>query len=231
MTQRLPLIPTVFFILILCGLGTWQLHRLEWKKGILAGIEAAQKAEPINLNQQYLRNLTINDYQRVTVLGRFDHTHEFYMPSRVHKGDVGFHIVTPLTTPMGQTYLINRGWVPHAQELPATRAAGQVSGEVQITGIARLPAKPTRWQPPNDIPRNRWYGYDLTLMYLGAEIKTDAPQFYIEADDAPNPGGLPIGGVTKLEIPNNHLQYALTWYSLAVLIGLIFAVNRFKRAA
>lgn len=226
--QRLPLVPVVFFVLILCGLGTWQLQRLEWKKQILADIETAQQAEPLDLNEQFMRNITMPDYQRLKVTGHFDHAHEFYVPSRVHDGKVGFHIVTPFITPMGQTYLVNRGWVPLEQKLPATRSAGQVEGEVTLQGLARIPQSPSRWQPPNDVAHNLWYGMDLPLMYISSDIKTGPPLFYIDADASPNPGGLPIGGITRLNISNNHLQYAITWYSLAAIIAFIFAANRLR---
>jgi len=231
MQQRLPAIPAAVFILVFLGLGFWQLERLKWKEELLASIATAQQAEPVDLNEHYALNFTVPDYQRVKVTGRFDHEHEFYFASRVHDGQVGFHIVTPLTTPMGQTYLINRGWVPFDRQAPETRKEGQVAGEVTITGIARLPKPPSRWQPVNDMPRNRWYGYDLSLMYVAANIQTQPLQFYIEADAAPTPGGLPVGGVTRLEIPNNHLQYAITWFSLAGLLGLMFAVSRLRRRA
>lgn len=227
--QRLPVIPTAVCVLILCGLGVWQVERLKWKEQWLADIAIAQQAEPIDLNENYTLNYTLPDYQRVKLTGTFDHAHEFYFPSRVHNGQVGFHIVTPLLTPMGQTYLINRGWVPIEKQEAATRPAGQVEGPVTITGIARQPHPASRWQPVNDVVNNRWYGFDLSLMYASVEIKTQPPQFYIEADDAPNPGNLPLGGVTRLEIPNNHLQYALTWFSLAAILTGMFVVSRLRR--
>lgn len=231
MTQRLPLAPTVVIVTLLGCLGAWQMYRLQWKEGILKEIAAVQNAPAIDLNNEPLRDLTVPDYQRVTVRGRFDHSHEFLIASRVHDGQVGYNVVTPFSTAMGQTYLVNRGWIPIDNEKPATRSAGQIDSETQIQGIARHPAAPTRWQPANDVARNRWYGYDLGLMYIAAEVKTKPLSFYIEADATPNPGGLPIGGVTKLDIPNNHLQYALTWYGLGALIALIFAVNRLQRAS
>lgn len=228
--QRLPLVPTLLFILLLIGLGTWQLQRLQWKEALLAEIHAAQSAKPVDLNAEPTRNLTIANYQHVKVRGFFDHARELHMTSRVHDGQVGYHIVTPLRADTGITYLINRGWVPVDKEAPATRSSTQPEGEVTLTGIARLPAAASRWQPANDVPHNRWYGYDLGLMYQVIGVSLTPPAFYIEADGN-GTANLPIGGVTQLDIPNNHLQYAFTWYGLAAMIGLIFVINRIKRSS
>jgi surfeit locus 1 family protein len=140
---------------------------------------------------------------------------------------------------------INRGWVPDARKAPETRAEGQVPGEVEVRGLVRH-VRAGWFAAQNDPGRNLWYWPDIAAMTAAAF--PDDPQraaggsprpaslpLVIEADAKPEPlGGLPRGGVTRLDLPKRHLEYALTWYGLAMtLVGVYFAfaVSRLRAAA
>jgi Uncharacterized conserved protein len=139
--------------------------------------------------------------------------------------------VTPLMLEDGKTaVLVDRGWVPIDRQAPDSRRAGQGPGQVPVAGIARQPAKPGAFTPDNRPDQNRWYWPDLTAMAAHAGLLQVAP-LLLEAGPAANPGGLPVGGQNYINLPNNHLQYAITWYSLAAVLVVIYLVSRRRGGA
>jgi surfeit locus 1 family protein len=124
--------------------------------------------------------------------------------------------------------LVNRGFVPFELKDASLRKEGQVEGWQTIVGLARNPLseKPSAIIPDNDPAKNVFYWKDLGVMAetSGVGEPSNYLGFFVDANDAPNPGGLPVGGVTILDMPNSHLQYAVTWYGLALaLIGVMGA--------
>jgi len=117
--------------------------------------------------------------------------------------------------------LINRGWIPYDKKPAATRGAGQIAGPVVIEGILRQDKRQGLFMPANDAAKNIWFWYDLPEMARAASVPTALP-VYVEAGPAANPGGFPIGGQTWLRLPSNHLEYAFTWYALAVALAAIY---------
>ena len=219
---------------VLIGLGSWQMSRKAWKEGLLAQIAARVKAEPLPLSEALKRWHDGGDveYLHVGLTGRFLHGRERLVFAVDERLGPGFHVYTPLITAERQLVLVNRGFVPVPLEDAARRPNGQVSGEVTVTGLVRRPAPAGWFTPASEPQRNRFYWPDYQGM-LGAEQKADAEKltpapFFVDADAAPaNPGGLPRGGVTRLALPNRHLEYALTWYGLALaLIGVFAAFAR-----
>jgi surfeit locus 1 family protein len=239
------LIPSVFALAalaVLVSLGTWQLNRKVWKDGLLATITARQASSPITLREAITRaggSLDAVDYQRVRVRGTFDHTTERHVYAPRNAGP-GWHVYT-LLMPEGENWpvFVNRGWVAETVKDPTTRAAGQLSGMVEINGLVRKPELKAMFTPDNDYKNNRWYSRDIDAMRWGtrgppsaAELATMklrpyAP-FAIDVDAVPeNPGSWPKGGVTYVAISNRHLEYAGTWYGLAcTLIGVYFVFAR-----
>ncbi|MDH6266608.1 surfeit locus 1 family protein [Rhizobium sp. SG_E_25_P2] len=217
----------------LLALGTWQVERLQWKQALLVEIDKNRNAAPVPVETiRALPNPDVEgEYRRVTVTGRFDHAHEQYFFATLD-GDVGYHVYTPLIRPDGRTAFINRGFVPEALKDPARRTEGQLAGEVTITGLYRAPlaAKPS-WVTPENEPGKRIYFWkDIHAMAVAASVAGDTLEpYFIDADAAPNPGGWPKGGVTQVDLPNNHLSYALTWYGLAAVLLIIGALNWRKR--
>jgi surfeit locus 1 family protein len=100
-----------------------------------------------------------------------------------------------------------------------------VKGEVTVIGLARNPLaqKPSFIVPDNQPAENIFYWKDLSVMTATAGLPAGAKvlPFFVDANDAPNPGGLPVGGITLINLPNNHFQYALTWYGLALVLLVV----------
>lgn len=136
--------------------------------------------------------------------------------------------MTPLRLTGGGVVLVNRGWVPSKRKAPKDRAAGQVEGEVTITGMVR-PDDRTGWfTPDNDPAKNAWFFVDHQAMANHAGLDIVLP-WHLVADETKNPGGFPIGGQRPPDLPNNHLQYAITWFSLAVAFAVIWFLYHWRR--
>ncbi len=210
---------------VLVALGTWQMQRLAWKEQLLAEIAERRTEAPVTLPALEAMKASGGDieYRPVTLSGTFDHARERHFLA-TWNGQSGYHVYTPLRLADGRFVLVNRGFVPYERKDAQSRPEGQVAGERTITGLARdrLSEKPSSLVPDNDTAKNVFYWKDLDAMAASAGIAPEARLgFFVDADPTPNPGGLPIGGVTQFDLPNNHLQYALTWYGLAVaLVGV-----------
>lgn len=222
----------VFAILI--ALGTWQVQRLHWKEGLLAMIDARIHSAPLPLAEIEVQYRTTRDvdYTPVTATGIFRHDGERHFLA-TWKGQSGFFIYTPLALADGRFVFVNRGFVPYDLKDPSRRAEGQVEGEVTVTGLARNPLqeKPSSLVPDNDPAKNIFYWKDRDAMAASADLGAQAEivPVFIDADAAPNPGGYPVGGVTLIDLPNSHLQYAVTWYGLAAVLAAIMAVAWWRR--
>lgn len=217
---------------ILVWLGTWQLERRAWKEGLIAERAAALSAPPVPLPAADAR-LHELAYRRVAVTGRFRHEAEILLANRTlvasgaQMARTGFHVITPLVRADGSAILVDRGFIPLDRKAPATRAAGQVEGEVTVEGLLVEPPPRGRFAPDNDPAGGLWYWTDLAAMSAKAGIP--ARPYLLEAGPAQNPGGLPIGGQSRVDLPNDHLQYAITWYALALVLIVIFSLYRRAR--
>jgi surfeit locus 1 family protein len=222
---------TLAMIGVLVGLGLWQVKRLHWKEGLIAQIEARSKGPPISLADATVMAGEGRDpsYWRVRVSGRFDHAKERYLFA-VSEGRAGWHVIAPLETEVGATVLIDRGFVPDQLKHPSTRLEGEVQDVVAVTGIVRMPGSPDVFTPRNEPEANRWFWRDLHAMagsMFASEPVKLAP-FFLEAEKSDVPGGWPEGGQTRLDLPNNHLQYAITWFLLAACLLVIYGIYVWK---
>lgn len=226
----------VFVVLI--GLGTWQVQRLAWKEALLATIAERTAAVPVPLDMVLEAGRSIADleYTPVEVSGVFDHAAERHFFA-TWQGASGYYVYTPLHLDGGSWLFVNRGFVPFERKDASTRREGQVEGRVTIAGLLRQPLaeKPSSIVPDNDIAKNIFYWKDIRAMAATAGLPAgaDVLGLFVDAGSAPNPGGLPVGGVTMIDLPNNHLQYAVTWYGLAAaLLGVtMLYLLRSRRAA
>ena len=219
---------------ILLSLGTWQMQRLHWKEQLLADMAARRGAAPATLADIEAMAGKGGDieYRPVTVSGVFANNRERHFFATWH-GRTGYHVYTPLQLADGRFLFVNRGFTPFEAKEPEMRKQGQLTGEQTVTGLARarLAEKPSSIVPENDLAKNVFYWKDLDAMASSVGIPADRlVPFFVDAGDAPNPKGLPIGGVTQFDLPNNHLQYAVTWYGLAAaLVGVgLYALFRRK---
>jgi surfeit locus 1 family protein len=211
---------------VLIALGVWQLERLKWKEGLIAQIEARAAAAPVTLEDAEALAHAGRDpsYLRVRVEGRFHHGRELYLYASA-EGQQGWHVITPLETAEGKMVLVDRGFVPDALRDPSSRALGQVEQIVEVTGLVRMPEKQGMFTPDNEARANRWFWRDLSGMSASMfpSGAVEVAPFFVEAERSEVPGGWPEGGQTRLVIVNNHLQYALTWFALAVCLVGVYA--------
>lgn len=219
-------IVTLAALALLIGLGVWQLQRLEWKRGLIKEIETRTKAPPVSLAEAIaLAGDGDPSYLHVRVSGRFKNDKERHLYA-IADGAPGWHLITPLVAGDGAIVLVDRGFVPDAMKEQATRPQSLVEGETSVTGLLRLPESQDAFTPNTDPNRNRWYYRDLDGMarsMFGDKPPNLAP-FFIEVEESGPPGSWPRGGQTRLDLPNNHLQYALTWFLLAFGLLVVYAV-------
>jgi surfeit locus 1 family protein len=217
---------TAICLPILVALGTWQMERREWKADVLARLDERLSAPPAELPSR-IDDPAAWEYRRVAVTGAFRHDQEMPLAARTHQGRLGYHVVTPLDRPDGTTVLVDRGWVPEDRLSPATRPESLPGGTVTVQGIARIGREPGWLEPDNAPDRNLWFRVDGAAM--AGRIGRPVLPVHVDAAAGPDPRGLPVGGRTVIDVPNNHLQYALTWYGLAVVLAVVYALSQFRR--
>jgi surfeit locus 1 family protein len=215
---------TVPAVLILIALGGWQVQRLHWKEGLIAQRDAAVIAPPI-APPRSLDEARGLEFRHIAAEGVFRNDKERYLAASSDSGEPGYQVLTPLVMSDGRTMFVNRGFVPSELKDPAKRAAGELDGSRRVVGLLRLPpaTKPSFFLPDNRPDLNLWFWVDLPEMAKTAGVAAPVP-FYVDADKTPNPGGWPKGGITSLDLPNDHLQYAITWFSLAVALIVIYVL-------
>lgn len=217
--------PTIFSVpafILMIGLCIWQVQRLHWKADLIAERAARVTAEPAALPAVGADPAAM-EFHRVRLEGAFLHDKELYLGARSLNGNPGYHILTPFALAEGGTVLVDRGWVPVARKAPDSRAEGQVAGAQAVEGIVRLPHGKAWIQPENEPGNNMWFFIDLPAMAAasGIDLRTD---LFVEAGPAENPGQYPVGGQTRVALPNDHLQYAITWGLLAVALAVIYVL-------
>lgn len=217
----------------LIGLGVWQLDRLAWKDELTARIHARVKAPPTDLALAVDEWEGSHDveYVHARARGRFLHRHERYLYAPDPQLGPGVDVMTPLQLADGKLLWVNRGYVPDRLKAAETRAQAQIEGEVEVTGLLRASQVKPRFAPDNDVARNVWLWRDipaLTRSAFGDKGATALP-FMMEADAGQSPGGWPKGGVTRVVLMNDHLQYALTWFGLAITLAGVWGVYVLRR--
>lgn len=210
----------VICVAALLALGIWQLERRVWKLDLIDRVAHRIHAEAVAIPEPAswpAVNRGDDEYRRVTVSGRFLHDRETLVQALTVDGP-GFWVVTPLEIAGGKTVLVNRGFVPAERREPTTRGEGNPPGLVNVTGLLRISEPGGGFLRTNDPGSNRWYSRDVAAIASARGLAQAAP-FFIDADASPNPGGWPRGGLTVISFPNNHLIYALTWFTLAVMLA------------
>jgi surfeit locus 1 family protein len=226
---RYPRSPLTLALLGLCAvagvagltaLGVWQLERRVWKLDLIAKVDERVHAVPVALpapSAWPAINADDDEYRRVTTSGHFLHDRETLVQAVTERGS-GVWVLTPLQTDAGFAVLVNRGFVPADKRDAAMREQGQVAGETSVTGLMRMTEPHGAFLRANDAATDRWYSRDVVAIAAARGITNVAP-YFIDADATPNPGGLPIGGLTVIAFRNTHLVYALTWFALALMLA------------
>jgi surfeit locus 1 family protein len=222
----------VFAMLLL--LGNWQLQRLAWKEGLLATIETRLRQAPESLDAvlaAWQQNGDV-DYLPVTFEGRFLHDREQHFLA-THDGQSGWYVYTPMQLSDGRMLIVNRGYVPYDLKQADKRSWQPIAGPVTIVGLARNPLdrKPGSLVPDNAPAERTWYWKDHATMAQAMALQEDLllPFFVDVASTDGEVAAGPVGGVTRVALPNNHLQYAVTWFGLAAALAVVAGVFLWRR--
>lgn len=212
-----------FGLAVLIGLGAWQVQRLGWKTALLADVEARIAAAPVTLpaNPDPGRD----DYLPVTVTGTLNGPDLRILASRKMIGP-GYRIVTALQTDTGRRILVDRGFLPIFADADA--APLRPEGTVTFTGNLHWPDEVDSYTPEPDTAANMWFARDVPR--LAAALGTDPVLVISRSTSQPTPPLDPLP-IDTTAIPNTHLQYAITWFSLAVVwAGMtLVMVRRIRR--
>ena len=214
---------------ILCSLGVWQLKRLEWKRGIIAQMTERLASEPIALDAALAREAAGEnlEYQPIFIDAVYENQWEAPVFG-TYEGAAGVYVFTPATLDDHRLVYVNRGFAPQDFRDQATRAQTALSGRVRIEGLLRHAENRVafeKWLAPEDQPQDNLY-FTRDPKKLAAARNLDALNVYIDSFGRESAGGWPRGGLTRLDIPNRHFEYALTWFGLAAaLIGVFMAFS------
>ncbi len=215
-------------VLVLLALGAWQVQRLGWKNALIARVEARVSSDPVAApGPEAWAALTPDsaEYLRIRVSGRYLPDADTLVQAVTNEG-AGFWVMTPFVTDEGWTALINRGFVPSDRKSPADRPLPD--GQQTVTGLLRLTQPVGGFLRKNDPAADRWYSRDTAEIAARQGLAPVAPWF-LDADRTGD--ALPIGGLTVISFPNNHLQYALTWFAMAAGLAVAtFCIARGPRS-
>ena len=204
----------IFFILVFVALGSWQIVRLNWKNNLILEIENSLKNPPVELTNSNLEN-----YLKIKTSGSIDLEKQIYLYNLNDTGTPGFEVINPILI-NDTNYLINRGWIPfekkNSQEI-------NVFDENDIIGTLKLQGRKNIFKPDNDLEENYWFSLNREdiLKFTGKEFSKYI--IYLNGNyQVPKPKKI------TANISNNHQKYALTWFSLAISILLLYLYFRKK---
>jgi len=204
----------IFFILVFIALGSWQIVRLNWKNNLILEIENSLKNPPVELT-----NSNVENYLKIKTSGSIDLEKQIYLYNLNDTGTPGFEVINPILI-NDTNYLINRGWIPfekkNSQEI-------NVFDENDIIGTLKLQGRKNIFKPDNDLEENYWFSLNREdiLKFTGKEFSKYI--IYLNGNyQVPKPKKI------TANISNNHQKYALTWFSLAISILLLYLYFRKK---
>ena len=203
-----------FIILTLLSLGFWQIYRLNWKLELIEQIENSLKNNPVELS-----NIEKKNYLRIKTSGDIDFDKQIYLYNLNDAGKPGFEVINPIKIG-DENYLVNRGWIPfEKKDLPEINLLDQN----QIVGTLMLQTKPSTFKPENDIEKNYWFTLNREdiLKFTGRNFSEYV--IYLNGDYK-----IPKPRLITAKISNNHKKYAITWFSMAISILLIYLYFRKK---
>lgn len=209
-------------------LGCWQVQRLGWKTDLIAKFEDRLIREPLPLPPVVDPDAVKEfDYRRVLATGRFRHDQEMLIGPRLHDGNDGYLVITPLdrtqefpNSKSNTSILVNRGWIPKSKAAQSSRPGGLPTNEITVEGLLREPWKRNMFTPVNKPGESKWFFPDVFEMaghagtqaiWVEETMKPDLLASYEREDK-----GIPIGRPPEVNLRNNHTQYIFTWYSLSL---------------
>lgn len=217
------LIPTLFIICafaLTMTLGTWQVQRLQWKNALVVDIEKAQALPELTTLPATTEGL---DYQHVKLSGIFHHDKSMHTigaaPGVGGNSGNGFHVITPFSLKDGRIILVDRGWAPPGKE-------SKPAGTQTVSGIIRPPHPKRMFAPDNNAEKNVWFNDDIAAMSTHTGLKLTP--LIVQAVGPQKKGIYPVPNTGKLTLRNDHLQYAITWFALAFIALVMFALYHRK---
>ena len=230
-----PTLVTLAALAILVSLGAWQLERMAWKQALIARIDARAHAEPEAIVPEPRWpewRAEEDEFRAVRLTGTALHDKEVLvhglMSGQPGAPLQGFYVFTPVRLASGAVVMLNRGFIPSELRDPARRPEAQASSAISVTGLMRAPEARGWFMPENKAELDQWFTRDVAAMAQARGLERVAP-FWVDAAPAANAAGWPRAGQTRLSIPNNHLQYALTWFGLALTLLGVFGAWAWKR--
>ena len=212
--------------IMLFWLGIWQLGRLQWKEGLIHAIETSRYTRAMECLPKHISDTRSMDFARVHLVGEYLHDYEIHLAARYYQSQLGYHILTPFQLEDGRIVLVNRGWVKLEDKNPANRTDSQLKGKQSIIVMIRNDNDRSYFTPDPDIKDNVWFWRDLTaiskatglqLLPVNVDLLYKAPL-----------GGRPHPSDGLIELRNDHLGYALTWFCIGIT-GLITFIMFYYR--
>ena len=208
----------VFFSIVLfCSLGTWQIYRLQWKLDLIDEINYGLNSESVPYSKKNIIN-----YQKVKFSGTFDFGKQIYLYNLNSNGKPGYDIITPLKINSNEILIVNRGWI--SNDLKNNKNINKMKSK-SFEGIVKKISKPNPFKPENDIKNNVWYSLKLEDLQNFTGYKLTNFVLYLQNSE----NNLVEKKIISPDLPNNHLKYAITWYSVALSIILFFLYFRKKQ--
>ena len=205
---------TIFFIFVFIALGSWQIFRLNWKNNLILEIENSLKNPPVALTKSNREN-----FLRIKTSGTIDFEKQIYLYNLNDSGAPGFEVINPILIG-DENFLINRGWIPFEKK---NTSEINIFDQKNILGTLKIQGRKNIFKPDNNIKENYWFSLDREdiLKFTGKKFSNYI--IYVDGNyQFPKPKKI------TANISNNHKKYALTWFSLAISILLLYLYFRKK---
>ncbi len=221
---------TFISLLILIGLGAWQIQRLAWKNDLITSLESEYKKNALQhpLNLKDLIVVSKNNPVKGSITGQFDYSNEIKIGPRGENSVLGYDIFTPFYLNTGGVILVDRGWVKSSDSNQKKRLRSHVQGKQVLTGIARLPSRPWKIGPENIPERNVWI-YPSPIQFAQAKNILNLAPSVFHLENANNPNVSFFLSDERWQPRNNHLQYAIFWFAMAGVLIVIYWIRFLKK--
>ena len=208
-------------IILLFSLGTWQLYRLQWKENIIRKIELSSKLPPTSLD---INNM--EEFKKIKIKGNLL-LKNYFLYQLNEKGNYGFNLISVLQTDNSNFFLVKRGWLPKIEKKYEENYPLEIVSNVEIEGVLHLVKPKRNFVPENNDKEKFFYYLDINQLSKSLNIKL-AP--YLIEQSSSDKYFINLKNTSRINITNNHLQYAITWYVLGfcILIAFWFLKKRYK---
>ena len=226
---------TLVMVALLVGLGVWQLQRRVEKHALIAALDERLAAEPVALppsSQWSMLTPDRDEFRRVTFMATYESRLDamVYSSGSAVRPDIsgpGTWAYIPARLPAGEIVAVNAGFVPNTMQDRGTqdRAVAQlITGKpVTLTGYIRFPVAAGVLTPDEEHAKRLWFTRDHMAMAHALGWGEVAP-FYIDLETPVPPSGIPKPGPLSVQLKDDHMQYAITWFGLAMAVVIAFIV-------